>query len=284
VKEPPPTIFHVTHWKAGSQWVAGILKQSAPERFVSWKTVSASANRGAGTANFYTEPLKPGTIYGTVYTPRAIFTKLVFGLFWRSQKGPYQKETYLFIHPSRALRNWWNFGIKRNPCKTFVVIRDIRDTLVSLYFSTKHSHPLEVDAMVTRRNMLNELGEEDGLIYMMDEALWAVAEIQSSWIKTSDALLFRYEEIINNEIAFFESLIEYCEIEVERETLHNIIKYNAFRSVVGRERGEEDPRSHYRKGVAGDWKNHFTDKVKDEFKKKYGQLLVDTGYENDLSW
>ena len=29
-----PTVFHITHWKAGSQWVAEILKYSDIERFV----------------------------------------------------------------------------------------------------------------------------------------------------------------------------------------------------------------------------------------------------------
>ena len=39
-----------------------------------------------------------------------------------------------------------------------------------------------------------------------------------------------------------------------------------------------------RKGVAGDWKNYFTPPVKEAFKRHYGSLLVDAGYESDLDW
>ena len=29
-----PTVFHITHWKAGSQWVAAVLEECAPHRVV----------------------------------------------------------------------------------------------------------------------------------------------------------------------------------------------------------------------------------------------------------
>jgi len=52
----------------------------------------------------------------------------------------------------------------------------------------------------------------------------------------------------------------------------------------GRPRGVEDVTAHQRKGVAGDWRNHFTDRIKRAFKARYGGLLVATGYEKDLDW
>jgi hypothetical protein len=36
--------------------------------------------------------------------------------------------------------------------------------------------------------------------------------------------------------------------------------------------------------VAGDWRNHFDDRLREEFKTRYGGLLIATGYENDLEW
>jgi hypothetical protein len=32
------------------------------------------------------------------------------------------------------------------------------------------------------------------------------------------------------------------------------------------------------------WRNHFTDRVRQSFQDRYGQLLVDAGYERDLVW
>jgi hypothetical protein len=56
------------------------------------------------------------------------------------------------------------------------------------------------------------------------------------------------------------------------------------RMTQGRARGTEDIGAHERKGVAGDWQNHFTKRVKHAFKNRYGALLVATGYERDLDW
>jgi hypothetical protein len=52
----------------------------------------------------------------------------------------------------------------------------------------------------------------------------------------------------------------------------------------GREPGQEDVKSHYRKGVHGDWRNHFTPAITRRFKALYGDLLVVGGYEKDASW
>jgi len=53
---------------------------------------------------------------------------------------------------------------------------------------------------------------------------------------------------------------------------------------AGRKKGEEDVKSHYRKGQSGDWRNHFTDAHKTYFKEHYNNLLVTLGYEKDMGW
>lgn len=69
------------------------------------------------------------------------------------------------------------------------------------------------------------------------------------------------------------------------ETLRSILKAKSFERLSGgREKGEEDVTSHYRKGVPGDWVNHFTPAVKEEFKDRFGEVLVKTGYEQDQQW
>lgn len=52
----------------------------------------------------------------------------------------------------------------------------------------------------------------------------------------------------------------------------------------GREKGASDPQSHYRKGKAGDWANHFTPDHVAAFKRKFGDLVVNLGYENSNDW
>jgi len=60
--------------------------------------------------------------------------------------------------------------------------------------------------------------------------------------------------------------------------------FNFKRLAGGREQGKEDTRSHFRKGVAGDWQKAFTPPVKARFKELYGESLVRLGYEPDLNW
>jgi len=61
--------------------------------------------------------------------------------------------------------------------------------------------------------------------------------------------------------------------------LLNIIYQNSFKfKTSGRSEGIEDINSHYRKGITGDWKNHFTESHINYFDDHYGQLLNKLGY------
>src|SRR3954470_13356770 len=88
-----PTVFHVTHWKAGSQWVRSVLKYAAPRRFIQPKPSEGELLGG---------PIVPGAVYAPVYAPHSRFRAAV----------------------PECLDQ-----------RTFVVIRDPRDTVVSWYFS-----------------------------------------------------------------------------------------------------------------------------------------------------
>jgi hypothetical protein len=47
----------------------------------------------------------------------------------------------------------------------------------------------------------------------------------------------------------------------------------------GRQRGEEDASSFYRKGIVGDWRAHFDEPAIARFRQRAGDLLVELGYE-----
>lgn len=65
----------------------------------------------------------------------------------------------------------------------------------------------------------------------------------------------------------------------------SIVYENDFSALAGgRNAGEEDVRHHYRKGVTGDWKNHFREEHKRFFKERYGAVLIKLGYERDENW
>jgi len=72
---------------------------------------------------------------------------------------------------------------------------------------------------------------------------------------------------------------------IPEETLHAVVQEKSFENLSGgREKGEEDVTSHFRKGEPGDWVNHFTPELKHEFKDRFNEVLVKTGYEQDDQW
>lgn len=69
------------------------------------------------------------------------------------------------------------------------------------------------------------------------------------------------------------------------ENLFEIIFNSQFSKLSGgRKPGEEDNKSHYRKGVHGDWVNHFNKGHIRQFKENYNGLLMKLGYENEGDW
>lgn len=52
----------------------------------------------------------------------------------------------------------------------------------------------------------------------------------------------------------------------------------------GRKKGQENVKSHYRKGVPGDWKNHFSPDHVAAFKREYNDVLLKLGYAETPHW
>lgn len=69
------------------------------------------------------------------------------------------------------------------------------------------------------------------------------------------------------------------------ERLLGIVHDHRFSNFAGgRKEGQTDEKSHYRKGVAGDWKNHFTPEHVAHFKEVYKDLAERLGYESRADW
>lgn len=41
---------------------------------------------------------------------------------------------------------------------------------------------------------------------------------------------------------------------------------------------------HYRSGLPGNWRQHFTPELRRRFRERYGELLVQLGYERTEDW
>lgn len=139
--------------------------------------------------------------------------------------------------------------------------------------------------LVADRRLLSAVDFEEGMLLLMDDQLRRCAAIQQTWLG-SGAEPIKYEELLERDVEILEPLLmQKCPLGVPaRQVREAVLSCRFERLTGGRVRGQEDVLSHERKGVAGDWRNHFTERVPREFKARFGELLVATGCEKDLHW
>jgi len=71
---------------------------------------------------------------------------------------------------------------------------------------------------------------------------------------------------------------------IRKGIIRRTVDHFSMSSDTGRKQGEEDRSSFIRKGIAGDWKNHFTPETARVFNELAGDMLIKLGYEQDDSW
>lgn len=251
VQAPGPAIAHITHPKAGSQWIRQILMSCVPDLVVPSVSELAANPAMNPSWDFLDQPVLPGRVYPALFLPKDHFNK---------------------VQGAESVRR-------------FVVIRDIRDSLVSGYFSIRYSHPTDMAHVADQRARLAAMSVEDGLIFLFDGLGDLCAAVQGTWMESGDPML-RYEDLLLDDVNLLESvLLDHCSLPVTRGLLRETIEAHRFERLSGgRPLGREDRSSHYRKGTPGDWRNHFTPKVTDAFKARFGDVLIYAGYEKDKDW
>lgn len=173
---------------------------------------------------------------------------------------------------------------KPDAYKTFFVLRDPRDIVVSWYYSAKFSHK-PVDPIPELRRNLEALDLQDGLKYIIDAwDAFGLFEAQRSWmsrpVDEARVQVFRYEDFAADNLQFLKELLDYLEIKIPEREFDVLYGRHKFSQLAkGRRQGVEDPQSHFRKGVSGDWENHFDDSVMTHFRDVTGDLLEVLGYE-----
>jgi hypothetical protein len=204
------------------------------------------------------------------------------------------------------------------PSRAFHVIRDPRDIVVSGYFSHRNSHPTDgLPELAEHRARLRSVSKEEGLVLEMDFARrdlldmleWdydrpEVLEVRMEELAASpyDGFLriFRHLDLLpDDEPSVGRELAGVCARRVLNrlctrpglgalrrpmpatgEILLGAVYANRFEAKTkGRRAGAEDTQSHYRKGVAGDWVNHFSPPVASAFEERFDGLLGQLGYE-----
>lgn len=188
----------------------------------------------------------------------------------------YTNADYVFVRPLDTIG--------------FHVVRDPRDVVVSGYFSHLRTHP---DAGWPRlrlyRPYLQSLSKEEGLMKEIEFSGVFLQQMLSWDYRAKPAILeLRFEDMIARQRDSFRTVLEHMGLMpsmLKPEALDAILAKHSFEQLSGgRSPGQEDASSHYRRGVPGDWRNHFTREHRAYFKSLYNPLLRKLGYEEREDW
>ena len=165
--------------------------------------------------------------------------------------------------------------------RSFYTLRDSRDIVVSPYFVSRRDAARNPQSDYSRQ-MANP---DTGLPLMIDQleqmALFAALRSWAEAAADERVLVLRFEDLIGpRQFQFFQQLLAHCDIAMPAETLKALLAAHSFETLSGgRKPGQEDVNAHYRKGVAGDWRNHLTGQRLDHFHAVTGDLVTLLGYE-----
>ncbi len=162
-----------------------------------------------------------------------------------------------------------------------LTIRDLRDVAVSwVFYALNRTNELAYRGLAG-------CSTPAALDYFIDEVLPGYAAWSLGWWRCRDpsrALLVRYEDLLSDETEWMRRVFDHFGLPVTDARLRVIVERHRFERVTGRRPGQEDSADFNRKGISGDWQNHFTDRQKEAFKRIAGQALVELGYADNLDW
>lgn len=167
----------------------------------------------------------------------------------------------------------------------FFVYRDPRDVTVSWYFSIRNTHPTMDSGRVSEnRKKLKSLDKKEGLMYSIKYLNnYGLYDAQRSWLNSEENPRIKkvyYEKLTGkNQLERVKELLKHCKIDIPKNSIENLIEAHSFeRKSHGRKKGRESLDSHLRKGVSGDWENHFDTEVKKFFEKETNGVAEEIGY------
>lgn len=120
----------------------------------------------------------------------------------------------------------------------------------------------------------------------ISEARTSWPDYVSSWLnRPKHVTVIKYEDMLEQPEAVLGSLLRILlQEEPNSEDILYVVQRFSFSRMTGRSPGEESRQSFARKGISGDWINHFSPEACQVFDSYAGNLLIELGYESDHQW
>lgn len=183
----------------------------------------------------------------------------------------------------------WHEYLRGSNQRMVFIVRDLRDIAVSnhYYIMKDRSHRLHRYFQNLETDQARLMASIGGIT--SDELSGALpslslrkhAEGYRGWISETFCHVVRFEDLIGaggggndeKQSKAIGGLFAYVGIQLQPREIQEI----ASSAISHKSRT-------FRKGLAGDWKNHLNGDSKQFVKEQLGDLLIEFGYETDLSW
>ena len=172
--------------------------------------------------------------------------------------------------------------LEKSDINYVVLHRDLRDVAVSYHYYVQNTpwhpeHKFHVQTTV-----------QDGLHVFANRMLPSYVPWVESWAINANperSIQIKYEEMLENPIKGMTQIATLFELDNSIDTIEAIVDAHSFKKMSGgRTRGESSTTAFARKGVSGDWVNHFTPKLREAYGKQLSEFLIKYGYERDDAW
>ncbi|MGC2063328.1 MAG: sulfotransferase domain-containing protein [Thermodesulfovibrionales bacterium] len=159
------------------------------------------------------------------------------------------------------------------PAHYIHLIRDGRDVIVSKFFFEKE--------FCVKNGILP--GFDMTFDDFVEKTSLEWSHYVSEWLK-KPAIVCNYEDLLGDPFSVLGGLCSSLGIQVSRKILEDSVKAytrDNFRKALN---NTFKSNTFVRKGIAGDWKNHFSERHKEMVKKCAGTKLIMAGYEENNDW
>lgn len=256
------------------------------EQYIYWSSISVDAIRVNNSSSVYVLGyIKSGTnwLCNMISSTLDLPVLEPWNLHWTATK-PCVFHMHRFI-PLNSIRR-----------RTVYLMRDGRDTLISLYFQLarfsdnqsqmKNEFETQYDKNLTAENIIENLPDFIKYMSNCNIATMDYCIHIENWKKHEDKYItLRYEDMLNDaEKSLSYAISKLTKLPVDSDKIKQAVEANSFQNVTNRKPGEADATSFVRKGISGDWRNYFTAEAAHIYDKYAGKTLLMTGYETDPNW
>jgi len=142
--------------------------------------------------------------------------------------------------------------------KTVYLVRDGRDVMVSYFFYKKYvAQHRQLNLKTSLRKLLKRRNDGEFCRFLRNHVPEWNFHV-TTWIEKEPDVIVKYEHLKENTVFALSDIFSQIGIEVSLVIIEKAVQLFSFGKLAKRQPGQENRRSFFRKGVVGDWTNHFS--------------------------